>query len=72
MPFALRVCTALPVLRRIKTSQALLTAPGGELLAILGVGISLVLITRLDLSGLFILAGVTAIARKLALGAPAW
>jgi amino acid transporter len=56
------VCAALPVLRRIKTSEALLTVPAGELLAILGVGISLVLIVRLDLTGLLILAVVAAIA----------
>ena len=56
------VCAALPVLRRMKVSEALLSIPAGELFAILGLGISLVLITRLDLTGLLILAVVVAIA----------
>jgi len=56
------VCAALPVLRRIKAGEALLSIPAGELFAILGVGISFLLITRLDLTGLLILAAVAIIA----------
>ena len=56
------VCAALPVLRRKQPGAAMFLLPGGPVLALLGVGICLVLITQVDLSGSIILVAVVAIA----------
>ena len=55
------VCASLPLFRRTRPGEAALVIPGGKLLAILGVGISLVLITRIDRMALLILSVVLAV-----------
>src|SRR5215471_8497100 len=54
------VCASLPVFRRTRPDEAALVIPGGKILAILGIGISLVLITRIDRTALLILSLVVA------------
>jgi basic amino acid/polyamine antiporter, APA family len=54
------VCISLPLFRRTRPGEAALVIPGGKLLAILGVGISLVLFTRVDRTALLILSLVVA------------
>lgn len=55
------VCASLPLFRRTRPGEAALVMPGGKLLAILGGGISLVLITRIDRTALLILSLVVAV-----------
>jgi amino acid transporter len=55
------VCVALPVLRR-KGPPAHFHLPVGNVFATLGVGLSLVLLTRVDRSGVITLALVAALA----------
>jgi len=56
------VCAALPVLRRREPRGAHFVLPGGMYLAILGVGICIVLGTRVDLSGSLILIATVIVA----------
>lgn len=56
------VCAAVPILRRNKSSEAGLSLPAVWLFSTLGVAISLVLVTRIDLTGLLILTVVVAVA----------
>ena len=51
------VCAAVIALRRKHTQPGALRIPGGEVLAVLGVGIALTLATQVDLSKSLILAG---------------
>lgn len=55
-------CAALPVLRRKQPGAAWFRLPAGNVFAVLGVLICLVLITQVDLRGLVILAAVVAAA----------
>ena len=56
------VCAALPVLRKRQPGAAMFRLPGGNLLAVLGVLICLVLMTKVDLSGSVILVAVLLVA----------
>lgn len=56
------VCAALPVFRRKQPGAALFRLPGGIYFAVLGVGICLVLITGVNLSGSLILLATAAVA----------
>ena len=55
------VCASLPLFRRTRPGEAALVIPGGKMLAILGVGISLALITQIDRTALLILLLVVAV-----------
>ncbi|HXP15774.1 MAG TPA: amino acid permease [Terriglobales bacterium] len=56
------VCAALPVLRRREPAAARFRLPGGVFFALLGVGICLVLITQVNLSGSLILLATVLVA----------
>jgi basic amino acid/polyamine antiporter, APA family len=55
-------CAALPMLRKKQPGQALFQLPGGQILAVLGVAICVVLLTRVDLTQSMILIATIAIA----------
>ncbi len=55
-------CAALPVLRKKQPGAALFRLPGGPFFAVLGVIICVVLVTRVDLSGFFILVATILVA----------
>lgn len=55
------VCASLFLFRRTRPGEAALVLPGGKILAIVGIGISLVLITRIDRIALLILSLVVAV-----------
>ncbi len=56
------VCAALPVLRKKQPGAALFRLPGGSFFAVLGVGVCLVLITQVNLSGSLILLATVVVA----------
>ncbi len=56
------VCAALPVLRRRQAPEAKFRLPAGSLFAVLGIGLSLLLLTRVDRSGMIALVAVTILA----------
>ncbi len=55
-------CAALPVLRRKQPGDAMFILPGGNFLAIVGVGLCLILVTRVDFGQSLILVGTIALA----------
>ncbi len=55
------VCASLHLFRRTRPGEAAFVLPGGRLIAILGIGISLVLVTALDGTSLLILSLVVAV-----------
>jgi APA family basic amino acid/polyamine antiporter len=56
------VCAALPVLRKRRPYAAMFRLPGGNILAVVGVAMCVVLITQVDLSGSIILVTMLVIA----------
>jgi APA family basic amino acid/polyamine antiporter len=56
------VCAALPVLRKRQPDAAMFRLPGGNILAVAGVAICLLLITQVDLSGSIVLVAMLVIA----------
>jgi amino acid transporter len=55
------VCASLPLFRRTRPGEAALVIPGGKLVAILGIVISLVLVTSVDRTALLILSLVVVV-----------
>jgi basic amino acid/polyamine antiporter, APA family len=55
-------CAALPVLRRRQPEGAMFTLPAGNMLAVVGVVLCLILVTRVDFGQSLILAGTIALA----------